>query len=71
MTVQETIDRQNAFVNLPAWHNAGYRGQGVVVWNTEGNGSEHSKIVTRRIKDAAPECTVIEVGLQWLQTAIQ
>lgn len=61
MSVQDVISRQNDYCGITRWHNAGYKGQGIVVWNTEG-ASDHSDIVSRRILDSAPECTVIRAG---------
>lgn len=56
------IEQQRIYDGVKAWHDAGFRGQGVNVWNTESN-TEHSEIVTRRIYDSAPDCKVYQAGL--------
>lgn len=59
MTPTDTIREQNTYAGLTAWHNAGIKGDGVVVWNAETNTREHGQISERRIYDAAPNATVI------------
>jgi hypothetical protein len=59
MSVLEQIVSELKYSGLDKWHQAGFRGQGINVWNTEGETGQHSDIVTRRITDAAPDCNVI------------
>lgn len=55
------IKQQASFDGLAIWHSAGILGQKMTVWNVQGL-STHGKQTTERIKDAAPECTVINVA---------
>lgn len=62
-TVQEELKKQLEYSNLIQWHDNGFNGEGINIWNTEGGTSEHGQMVTIRIKDAAPACNVYEAGL--------
>lgn len=62
------IEQQNIYCHVKAWHDAGFQGQGVVIWNTESN-SEHGNIVTRRIWDSAPQATILQAGLSMTASA--
>lgn len=57
-----TLQKQLEYSNIPAWHRAGYTGKGIVVLNLESASSDHCKACTQRIKDAAPDCIVYEIG---------
>ena len=52
------LDKQNTFTNVTEWHNAGYTGKDILVWDMEGLG-DHGKYTRERILDAAPEAKVI------------
>ena len=55
--MNETVKKQNDFCGITAWHEAGYTGQGVKVWNRESlNG--HGTGTRRRVLDAAPDAEV-------------
>lgn len=56
------IEAQKKYNNLIEWHDAGIKGQGINVWNTE-SASDHGKTTTRRIYDAAPRCNVLQASL--------
>lgn len=59
--MNDTIRQQNDFTGVTAWHNAGWTGKGVRVWNTENTTEKqeaHGDGTTNRIKDAAPDAEV-------------
>lgn len=56
--MDEFIRKQNDYTGVTAWHDAGYKGSGVVVWDMEGL-SDHGRGTRQRILDAAPEADVI------------
>lgn len=56
--MDETVKKQNDYTGITAWHDAGYKGNGVVVWDMEGL-SDHGNGTRQRILDAAPEADVI------------
>ena len=62
MTIEESLKRELKYNNILEWNKNGYSGAGFTIWNTE-NDTEHSRIVTQRIKDSAPNCTVFVAGL--------
>lgn len=62
MTNEQIIKAQNDFCGVTSFHERGFKGKGIIVWNTEGN-SDHSFGVTQRVLDAAPDCTVIQAAL--------
>ena len=49
----EKVEEQNNYCGVTAWHNAGFTGEGVHIWNCE-DLSSHGEVSTRRIYDAAP-----------------
>lgn len=51
-TMQDAINRQKKYDGTQAWNDAGFRGQGIVVWNME-NMTDHGETTTRRISDNA------------------
>lgn len=56
--MNETIKQQNDFTGVTAWHDAGWTGKGINVWDREGM-SEHGQGTHRRVLEAAPDATVI------------
>ena len=59
--MNETIKQQNDFCGITAWHNAGWTGKGIRVWNAENTteqGDAHGDGTTNRILDAAPDAEV-------------
>lgn len=56
--MNETVKQQNDYTGVTAWHEAGFKGNGVVVWDMEGL-SDHGNGTRQRILDAAPEADVI------------
>lgn len=56
--MDEYIKNQNEYTNVSEWHEAGFTGKGILVWDMEGL-SEHGKITRQRILDAAPDAEVI------------
>lgn len=58
MTTQETIDEQNIYCGVKKWHDYGYTGKNVVIWDME-NFGEHGNITRRRILDSAPDSTIL------------
>lgn len=59
--MNETIKQQNDFCGVTAWHNAGFTGRGVRVWNAENTTEKqeaHGDGTTNRIYDAAPDAEV-------------
>lgn len=54
----EVIKQQNDYTGVTAWHDAGYKGNGIVVWDMEGL-SDHGRGTRQRILDAAPETDVL------------
>lgn len=60
--MNDTIRQQNDFCGITAWHSAGWTGKGIRIWNTENTTPQqeaHGDGTTSRIKDAAPDATVI------------
>lgn len=49
----EKVEEQNNYCGVTAWHDAGFTGEGVHIWNCE-DLSSHGEVSTRRIYDAAP-----------------
>lgn len=56
--MDEFVKKQNAFTNVTEWHEAGFTGKDICVWNMEGLGT-HGKATRQRVLDAAPDATVI------------
>lgn len=56
----ETTDRNALYCNIPNWHEHGYTGKGVNVWNCEGfdKKTDHGYKSRMRILDSAPGATV-------------
>lgn len=65
MTVDESIKQQDSYVNLPQWDKAGFTGETINVWNTEG-GSDHSQIVQKRVMSGATKCNIFTASLSML-----
>lgn len=65
-TPLEDIEKEKRYCGITAWHNNGVKGDGVVIWNTESEGSSHGDIVSRRIWDSCPNATIIQAGLYML-----
>lgn len=62
----EQVITQNEYCGVKRWNDAGYLGEGVVVWTTEkhkGNSSEHGCKTHDRIFDAAPGATIINASI--------
>lgn len=57
VTTSAKVDRQADYCNITQWHDKGYTGKGVGVWNCEGF-TDHGKISRKRILQAAPEANV-------------
>ena len=62
MTVQELMQEQFAYSNITAWHEQGYKGKGVVVWNRE-NATGHGGTTRSVIERVAPEATIISASI--------
>ena len=59
--MNDTIKQQNDFCGITAWHNAGWTGQGIRIWNAENTTPQqeaHGDGTTSRILDAAPDADV-------------
>lgn len=59
--MNDTIKQQNDFCGITAWHEAGFTGKGVKVWNAENTTEKqeaHGDGTTNRILDAAPDAEV-------------
>lgn len=59
--MNDTVKQQNDFTGITAWHNAGFTGKGVKVWNAENTTEKqeaHGDGTTNRILDAAPDAEV-------------
>ena len=56
--MNDTVKQQNDYCGVTAWHDAGFKGNGVVVWDMEGL-SDHGNGTRQRILDAAPEADVL------------
>ena len=59
--MNDTVKQQNDFCGITAWHNAGWTGKGVRVWNAENTTEKqeaHGDGTTNRIYDAAPDAEV-------------
>lgn len=59
MALEETLKSQNEYCGVSEWHEKGYKGQGVTVWNCEKQGDSHGKGTAKRVLDAAPECNLV------------
>ena len=59
MRLQESIKQQNDYCGITHWHEKGYKGQGVTVWNCEKQNDSHGKGTALRVLDAAPECNLV------------
>lgn len=59
MGLQESIKQQNDYCGVTHWHEKGYKGQGVTVWNCEKQNDSHGKGTAKRVLDAAPECNLV------------
>lgn len=57
-TPQEILKREFDFLNVTQYHKMGYKGKGIVVFNTEDSGG-HGDMTTGVLKTFAPEITVI------------
>ncbi|NCB42135.1 MAG: hypothetical protein EOM59_05895 [Clostridia bacterium] len=62
-TPQEDLKDQQIYSNLLFWHQMGFTGRDVVIWNMENSRAEHGKMTTIRIKHAAPDADVINASL--------
>lgn len=58
MTVQELMQSQFDYSNITLWHERGYKGKGIVVWNRESD-TGHGASTRSVIEKVAPEATVI------------
>lgn len=56
--MNDTIKQQNDYTGVTAWHEAGFTGKGINVWDREGM-SEHGQGTHRRVLEAAPDANVI------------
>lgn len=59
MSLEENIKQQNDYCGVTHWHEKGYTGKGVTVWNCEKQNDSHGKGTALRILDAAPECNLV------------
>ena len=59
--MNDTTKAQNNFTGVTAWHDAGFTGKGVTVWNREGT-ADHGTGTRRRVLDAAPDATVLNAA---------
>ena len=59
MSLEERIKQQNDYCGVTHWHEKGYKGQGVTVWNCEKQNDSHGKGTAKRVLDAAPECNLV------------
>ena len=59
MTLEEIIKNQNKYCGVSDWHAAGFKGQGVTVWNCEKTHDSHGKGTAKRVLDAAPACNLV------------
>ena len=50
---------QEKCINIHQWHDAGWTGLGINVWNMENYEGWHGRATTRHIKEAAPDVNVI------------
>ena len=64
MTVQETMQEQFAYSNITAWHEQGYNGKGVVVWNRENATGNHGASTRSVLERICPEATILSAGIQ-------
>ena len=55
--MSDTIKQQNDFTGITAWHQHGWTGKGVRIWNLE-NLTDHGSGTRQRILDAAPDADV-------------
>ena len=60
--MEKILQEDNKYSGITKFHQCGIKGKGIVIWNTEA-GDEHSEITRRRIKDAAPEATILNARL--------
>ena len=60
--MNETVKKQNDFCGITAWHEAGFTGKSIKVWNMEGE-SGHGKSSRRRVLDAAPDAQVTNASV--------
>ena len=58
-----TVQKQLEYNNILEWHKNGITGKGINVMNLETPGG-HGSACSRRVKDAAPDATIYEAGLQ-------
>lgn len=58
-TVKETLRDQMEYDGVKRWHDAGYTGKGVVIWDMENDRAEHGQMTKIRCNDSAPGATVI------------
>lgn len=56
--MDEYISKQNTYTNVTEWHEAGFTGKDILVWDMEGL-TDHGKTTRRRVLDAAPNAIVI------------
>ncbi len=56
---EQDFKRQIAFNNIKKYHEAGYKGKGIVIFNNETLDDDHGRMTTKVINDYAPEATVI------------
>lgn len=57
--LEEDFARQIEFNNIKKYHEAGYKGKGIVIFNSETLDDDHGRMTTKVINDYAPEATVI------------
>lgn len=57
MTTREHLEELKNILNISEYHNAGFKGKGVVVASVENSDSSHGSMVYDTIMTYAPECT--------------
>lgn len=59
MSLEVRIKQQNDYCGVTHWHEKGFTGKGVTVWNCEKQNDSHGKGTALRVIDAAPECNLV------------
>lgn len=59
MTKEEKVKKHNDFCGVTEWHDKGFKGQGITVWNCEKRNKSHGKQTANRVLDSAPECNLV------------
>ena len=62
ITPMDIKNRENAYCGVKAWHEAGFKGQGVTCIHLESESSEHGRNCRNRVLEAAPEATVLNAS---------